>query len=252
MKNFIYNKSQVYDTTFTLYQYNDNNFRVVCNKYTKQQGFERIENFIDFIGSSQDEEFLFFETERVDLIRTKRNIREICLCNNFTHFFTLTINSNYCDRFSLDECQKKLKYIIKEKIRRKNKDFAYIIITEKHKDGAFHFHGLCKGLPLYNNKYGYLSSTAFDILGFNSFSPIVSYDKVCNYITKYITKNCVKNSHNQIYISSRGLKKATKYKILPLDLKWGFENEFCKIRDINLNNCDKTELLKILNIIEKK
>lgn len=181
------------------------------------------------------------ELERQSLSRTKRNIKELALCNSFTHFATLTINSIFCDRFSLQACQDKLKYIIKERIRRKNKDFAYLFITEKHQNGAFHFHGLIKNLDdLYTNENGFLSHKAFDEIGFNSFLEINtennnSYDKVCSYITKYITKDCVKNENNQIYISSRGLKKAIRYQVKNANFdEWSFENDFCKIKDINL------------------
>ena len=181
------------------------------------------------------------ELERISLSRTKRNIKELALCNCFTHFATITINSEFCDRFSLQASQDKLKYIIQERIRRKNKDFAYIFITEKHKNGAFHFHGLIKNLDdLYTNENGFLSHKAFDEIGFNSFLKINtennnSYDKVCSYITKYITKDCVKNENNQIYISSRGLKKATRYQVKNANFdEWSFENDFCKIKDINL------------------
>lgn len=190
-------------------------------------------------NNTTDEE----ELQRQSLSRTKRNIKELALCNSFTHFVTITINSQFCDRFSLQACQDKLKYIIKERIRRKNKDFAYLFITEKHKDGAFHFHGLIKNLnDLYTNENGYLSHKAFDEIGFNSFLKINtennnSYDKVCSYITKYITKDCVKNENNQIYICSRGLKKATKYQIKNANFdEWSYENEFCKIKDIDLEN----------------
>ena len=36
----VFSKNQVYDTKFFLYQYNDNNFRIVLNKYTRKKGFE--------------------------------------------------------------------------------------------------------------------------------------------------------------------------------------------------------------------
>lgn len=198
-------------------------------------GFEEVTK--KTINNTTDKE----ELQRQSLSRTKRNIKEIALCNSFTHFATITINSEFCDRFHLQDCQDKLKYIIQERIRRNNKDFAYLFITEKHKDGAFHFHGLVKNLnDLYTNQNGYLSHKAFDEIGFNSFLEINtendnSYDKVCSYITKYITKDCVKNENNQIYISSRGLKKATKYQIKNANFdEWSFENDFCKIKDINL------------------
>lgn len=83
------------------------------------------------------------EVERISLSRTKRDIKEIALCNNFTYFATLTIDSKNCDRFSLTECQELLRKKLK-KLKRKNSDFAYLFITEKHKNGAFHFHGLIR------------------------------------------------------------------------------------------------------------
>lgn len=242
---FLFNKNSVYTSKTFLYQYNDNNFRVVLQKFCRNKGFEEINKLETFIKQTEDEEI-----QRVSLARTKRNIREIALCNEFTHFATLTINSKNADRFSLTECQDLLKYKIQEKIRRKNKYFAYIFITEKHKDGAFHFHGLVKNLDFYTNENGYLSNKVFDEIGFNSFSPIRDFEKTCNYITKYITKDCVKNENNQIYISSRGLKKAIKYEINEINLDWGFENDFCKIRDFNVNKLNNDELIKMMNIKE--
>lgn len=245
----LFNDKQIYCDKTILYNYNNINFRIVYLKNSRDKGFEEIKDFIDFIGTSQDNFILSNESERCSLSRTKRNIRELALCNNFTHFATLTINSHN-NRYSLNKVQTKLKYLIQEHIRRKNKEFAYIFITEKHKDGAFHFHGLVKNLDFYTNSNGYLSNKVFDRLGYNSFSPIKNFEKCCNYISKYITKDCVKNSHNQIYISSRGLKKAERYQISPIDIKWMFENDFCKIADFNVNTMTKDEILKFLHIKE--
>ena len=242
---FLFNKNVVYREKYFLYQYNDNNYRIVLHKYCREKGFEDLfpkkENPI--ILQTEPE-----EVERISLSRSKRSIREICLCNNFQYFVTLTVDSKYCDRFHLDDCQDNLRKHFK-KIKRKFKDFAYIFITEKHKNGAFHFHGLIKGIPtseFYTNQNDYLSCHLFDDLGFNSFSIIKDYYKCCNYMTKYITKDCVKNSSGTVYISSRGLKKAQKYDIKPLDIGWGFENDFCKIRDFSLSDLTTDEKLKIL------
>lgn len=251
--NFIYNNKQIYSDKYYLYLYNENNFRIVYLKNSRNKGFEEIKDYIDFIGTAEDNTILSYESERCSLSRTKRHIREISLCNNFTHFATLTINSSNCDRYSLEKCQDLLKKHLrrsKDQARRKNIDFAYIFITEKHKDGAFHFHGLVKGLEFYTNNNGYLSNKVFDEIGFNSFSPIKDYNKTCNYITKYITKDCIKNSHNQIYISSRGLKKAERYQIQPLEINWKYENDFCKIADFNINELTQEEKLKFLQIKE--
>lgn len=246
---FLFNKNDVYTSKTFLYQYNDNNFRVVLQKFCKNKGFEEINKQETFIKQTEDEEL-----QRISLSRTKRNIREIALCNNFTHFATITVDSQNADRFSLTECQDKLKKKLrrlKDRAKRENIDFGYIFITERHKDGAFHFHGLVKGLDFYTNKNGYLSNKDLDEIGFNSFSEIRDFEKICNYITKYITKDCVKNENNQIYISSRGLKKATKYEIEDINIDWAFENDYCKIRDFNVKDLCSDELIKLMNIKER-
>lgn len=194
--------------SYNLYQYNDNNIRIVITK-----GFPRgapTHEKKEYIPQKEEGEAL-----RCSLSRSKRMIREYALCNDFTYFFTSTVNSEKCDRFSLSETQKRIREIMKA-IKRKNKDFKYLFITEKHKNGAFHFHGLCNDLEVYINENGYYSSKDFDKLGFNSFSKIKNKDKVSNYITKYITKDCVKNEAGSVYFCSRGLKKATRYEIQSL------------------------------------
>ena len=238
---FHFNKNQVYDTRFFVYTYNDNNIRIVKSKYCRKPGFEDEKKEGTFDYNSE-------EVKRCSLSRTKRMIRELSLCNDFSHFATLTINSDLADRYSLDEVQDKLKKLLK-KIKRNNKDFRYIFITEKHKDGAFHFHGLVGGLDndiFLANKYGYLEIPVFsDNLGYNSFSVIKDYTRVCNYITKYITKDCVKNSHNQVYISSRGLKKATREEFSHIDFIPSFSNDYCDILDIKINELSREENLKL-------
>lgn len=103
----------------------------------------------------------------------------------------------------------------------------------------FIFHGLIKGLTdFYINKNLYLSNDIFDEIGFNSFSKIEDYNKCCNYILKYITKDCIKNEHNQIYISSRGLKKADRLEVgaFPIDKFPCYENDFVKYYDFNFSD----------------
>ena len=181
------------------------------------------------------------EIERISLSRTKNNIKNICLSNNFEYFCTFTINSQYADRYCLQEVQDKMKKICK-KIQRNNKDFKYIYITEKHKDGAFHFHGMVKNIELYQNEFGYLSSKDFDVLGYNSFSKIENYNACCHYITKYITKDCIKNENNQIYFCSRGLSKGFDEYMIDYNLKDIFtncskvyENEYCQKIDFEID-----------------
>lgn len=154
MLNLVFNINSVYSTRTFLYNYNNNNFRLVVVKNCRKPGFEEIikkKKFVD-VNSA--------EVKRCSLSRTRRNVRELALCNNFEYFCTFTVNSEMCDRYSLDDVQERITKIFK-KIKRNNSDFAYLIITERHKDGAFHFHGLVKGFPeddLYINANGYFCS----------------------------------------------------------------------------------------------
>ena len=244
--NLIYTKNDVYTTRYFLYNYNDRDFRIVKVKSCRNTGFEEVfKNEQKFIDVNSD------ETKRVSLSRTKKNIRELALANDFTYFVTFTIDSVKCDRYSLDKCQTQLKKIL-HKIKRKNKDFAYILITEKHKDNAFHFHGLMKNInDLYTNSNGYLSSHIFtDELGFNSFSEIRDYTKCCNYITKYITKDCVRNSHNQIYISSRGLLKATREELPFIQFTPNYTNDYVELLDFRLDELSQQQKLYFLSLKE--
>lgn len=119
--------------------------------------------------------------------------------------------------------------------------------------GHFIFIGLCNDtLDFYINDNNYLSSRDFDELGFNSFSKIESLEKVSNYILKYITKDCVKNSVGTVYISSRGLKKATVTELSNnLDINFDYTNDYCSIKDFNVNNLSRDELLNIMSAMNK-
>lgn len=139
---FNYNKNDVYKTKYFMYQYNDTNFRILKQKFCRERGFELIEKVKDKVKETvkTDKE----ECNRISLSRSKRFIREISLCNNFDYFVTLTVDKENCDRYDVDICQDHLKHILKNyQLNMKKtykKDFKYVLITEKHKDGAFHFH----------------------------------------------------------------------------------------------------------------
>lgn len=260
--------SDIYEDTYRLYHYQDDVFRLVYFR-KRQKGFEKVLKKPLFDGYNvydladykydipQEKITNQEEIERISLSRTKRKIKEICLCNNFKYFVTLTINSKNADRFSLQECQDNLQRLIKNysmRFRRKNIKFHYILITEKHKNGAFHFHGLFSDLlenDIYTNEYGYISSHFFDEkLGFCSFSPIKDILKCANYITKYITKDCIKNEHNQIYLCSKGLMRAEVYDLSARKVLqntyvkenfWTYSNDFCKIKDFHYNDLNDND-----------
>lgn len=129
-KNFIFSKNIVYKSKSYLYNYNGRFFRICSIKACREKGFEDIS-----CKKKTDKE----EVNRISLSRTRRNIRELALCNDFEYFCTITVNSAKCDRYSIDEVQDNLRKCLRN-IRNHSDNFKYLIITEKHKDGAFHFH----------------------------------------------------------------------------------------------------------------
>lgn len=233
-----------------LYSYgNSSYYRLVLPK-TNRKGYTLSEVVNDLNNDVHIKTFSA-EIDRISLSRTKRNIREICLSNDFEYFVTFTVDSKNADRFSLDECQSLIRKRLKTYQKWICKDLKYILITEKHKNGAFHFHGMMKGLresDFYINKNGFLSNRMFDKVGFNSFCNIDgNYVRCCNYIIKYISKDCIKNSNNQIYFCSRGLKKADRFDVkIDINIDYTFENDYVKILDFSSDDKNYKNLVEYL------
>lgn len=108
------------------------------------------------------------------------------------------------------------------------------------------------------NSNGYYHFKIFtDKMGFCSVSPIRSKEKCYNYIMKYITKDCIRNNHNQIYISSRGLKKVKSYEYNSFNKDYFYKNfgyfnqikEYCYVRDIYIDRLSKKNQKKMLTFI---
>lgn len=143
-----------YKTRYFVTHYNDMYYRLTVCKSCRNSGVE-VPRSVSPIPTDKE------EIERISLSRSRRRIRDYCFSNPFTYFATITISSEHADRFHLQECQDLLKKKLK-KLKRNNPDFMYLFITEKHKDGAFHFHGLINDIPFYTNANGYLSNSVFD------------------------------------------------------------------------------------------
>ncbi len=193
------------------------------------------------------------EVERISLSRSKNSIKELCLCNDFEYFITLTVSSkfDYYNRYDLEDCVDNIKKLMKA-YKRKSSDFKYIYIIEQHKDKAYHFHGMVKGIledDIYKNKDGFLSSKFFDKLGRNSFDKIKDYNKCCSYITKYITKSCCRTDSGRVYFCSRGLKRAEEELMIDTDLNTifdnVFQNDYCQKKDFDITRLSEQQKLKL-------
>lgn len=71
--------------------------------------------------------------------RARAQVRDLALCNPFTHFVTLTLDSAQVDRYDMAAITRKLNAWLSNQVQRRG--LKYVLVPERHKDGAIHFHG---------------------------------------------------------------------------------------------------------------
>lgn len=71
--------------------------------------------------------------------RARAQVREIALCTSFRWFVTLTLDRARIDRYDMAQITRHLNHWLDNQVRRKG--LAYVLVPERHKDGAVHFHG---------------------------------------------------------------------------------------------------------------
>lgn len=71
--------------------------------------------------------------------RARVAVRDYGLCNDFKYFVTLTLDAALIDRYDGKEVVRKLNTWLDNCVRRQG--LKYVLVPERHKDGALHFHG---------------------------------------------------------------------------------------------------------------
>lgn len=71
--------------------------------------------------------------------RAKSRVRRMALSNDFRWFVTLTLDPAKVDRYDAAAVVKKLNNWCSNQVKRRG--LKYILVPERHKDGALHFHG---------------------------------------------------------------------------------------------------------------
>lgn len=186
--------------------------------------------------------------------RTRSTIFELAMCNDFEWFVTLTLDSEKRDRNNLKAFRKDFGQFIRDenKKRSEGQKIEYLLIPEQHKDGAWHMHGLFKGLQvgvdLVRNRYQYFDWLKYrEKFGFISLSRIKSHEACSKYITKYVTKDIKKSTSLEggahCYYASQGLRRretiltycADRCPIAEMPRGdgefglWDYENDYVKI-----------------------
>ena len=148
--------------------------------------------------------------------RARANVRRLALANEFSYFVTLTLSPEEVDRYDCKAIMAKVNRWLDNMVRRKG--LRYILVPERHKDGAFHFHGFFagdglevvdsghhdkQGHPIYNlPQWGFGFTAAIRLYG--------TYSQAVGYVTKYIGKQDGERPMGRWYYSGGDLKEPQK------------------------------------------
>lgn len=162
-----------------------------------EKGWEKAENYAFSkpfeAKKSNIERSTGAESAERSMRRAKAQVRRLALSNSFSYFVTLTLNREKVDRYEPSEIIKKLNAWCSNMVQRKG--LCYILVPERHKDGAIHFHGFFNkavemvdsghkdsaGHVIYNIPAWSLGfSTAIELYG--------GYAQAVGYVCKYIGK----------------------------------------------------------------
>lgn len=157
-----------------------------------------------------------------NISKTKTKIYDIACSNDFNYFITLTYSSEKCDRYSFEQCSKKVRKFMNN-FKNMHADtcpnFKYLLIHEKHQDGAYHYHGLIyldddstlKHDHVRTNKSK--NTTVYNWQswknGFSTVSKIENIEATRKYILKYISKSILEDytkGQRRFYYSQNCLK----------------------------------------------
>lgn len=177
--------------------------------------------------------------------RARQELQDICACNHFYYFLTLTFDKDKVNRLNDRETRAAYTAWAKEMHRRFPKMY-FVTVPEYHKKGGLHFHllvgginfddfkpefyknttkGKHKGQPIYN-------VTAWEN-GYSTVTLIQEQNATKNYICKYITKQNFDERFfaKKRYYVSRNIQR-------PLTEKATIRQSFCNLWNIDFDNWD--------------
>lgn len=202
---------------YSISQYSDNVFRTV--RYTRPP----VRGFSSGVAKQERTNEEKLEQSR---IRARKTIIELALCNKWDYFVTFTISPEYFDRYELFPIVNTLTQWLRDQRKKVGYEkLAYILVPEKHEDGAWHFHGFMSGVsadalslfvrgihPLKLCNGVYLNWRDLSAkFGYCSLDPVRDQVKASFYCSKYFTKDILRNVSEigrHMYYCSRGLLRS--------------------------------------------
>lgn len=185
--------------------------------------------------------------------RSRTVVNDYVHCNEFDLFITFTFDPKKTDRYDLNATYLKMQGWLWRQ-HRKFDDFKYIVVPERHKDGAIHFHALISGFNGVLKKTNVIQNNkrVYNLPGFTFGFTNAQYldedrQKTIAYMCKYITKDMELVNNRRRYWASKNLVKPVKFynKIYDLGLAklmshktLIYETEYNTIYHVNKNMFD--------------
>lgn len=206
-----------------LYRYPGGELDIVCasDKIFAPAGWEAAEDFsrAGRRGPEPARREKGKKSEGADMLRSMRraraNLRRMALANSFEYFVTLTLDPEKIDRYDGAAVVRALGQWCDNMVRRHG--LRYILVPERHKDGAFHFHGFMAGPGLIAADSGvqWDGRPVYNLpqwtLGFTTAQRLYGeYSAAVGYCCKYIGKQAGERPLGRWYYSGGALAKPEK------------------------------------------
>lgn len=238
---------------YSIHRYREDVYKVVAFKGNRDP---------DVVYLRDREDYAHYDNKLDSNFSRARNmVLQYALCNPWDYFFTGTLDPDRWDRNSLDPFMIDLSQKIRDWRKAYQSNIQVLLIPEHHQDGAWHIHGLIRGVPSWHLFRFYwlplreLGLTApfpeklcknadwrywddfSDRYGYCSLAPIKDPVATAYYISKYVSKDLSRRGGDlgkHLYFHSRPLKKAEKASDVymynhRLDGFCTKEYDFCKV-----------------------
>ena len=147
--------------------------------------------------------------------RARAKLRRLALANEFDFFVTLTLDPAKIDRYDGAAVTRALGRWADNMVRRHG--LRYVLVPERHKDGAFHFHGFFAGAGLIAEDSGirWEGRPVYNLpqwtLGFTAAQRLYGdYHAAVGYCCKYIGKQDAERPLGRWYYSGGALREPEK------------------------------------------
>lgn len=227
----------------TLKDYGGQNYKLTLHRRLRQAGVEDNRKYRPKKGTVHDKKM------DCNISRARSKIFEYAACNEWDYFCNLTLDQRKYDRHNLAVYIRELTQWLRNYGKKNKSAIKYLFIPEHHKDGAWHIHGLIKGVPESDTEdfipskhpqklidAGYKNWPPYGSkFGFVSLGEVKNPEAVSKYLTKYITKDMEANNRQlgaRLYYCSKGLKEAMEIKrgSMAATIKPDYENEHVKVQ----------------------